>query len=182
MAGAASIAVDSVDGMNPLLVNVSELLRRPGNDKDLALALLPIDLDIDEPRIDVDDVLQADLHLASLSDGVVVSGTLAVPWHDTCRRCLEPIDTTTVADIHELYQERVTNDDAFPITGLQIDLQAMLRQLALLELPIAALCRPDCAGLCPVCGADRNLEPCSCDTTVRDSRFAALDELKNRLN
>ena len=168
--------------MNPLLVNVSELLRRPGNDKNLALALLPIDLDLHESRIDSTESLGAALHLESLSDGIVVSGTLAVPWHDTCRRCLADIDTTTVADVHELYQEHVTNDDAFPILGLQIDLQAMLRQLALLELPIAALCRPDCAGLCAVCGIDLNVETCNCDTTVLDHRFSALDELKNRLN
>ncbi len=168
--------------MNPLLVNVSELLRRPGNDKDLKLALLPIDLDIDEPRINAIDSLQAALHIQSLTDGVVVTGTLSVPWHDTCRRCLEDIDTTTVAVIHELYQEHVTNEEAFPIVGYQLDLQTMLRQLALLELPLAALCRPDCAGLCPTCGIDRNLESCKCDSTVRDARFSVLDELKDRLN
>jgi uncharacterized protein len=168
--------------MNPLLVNVSELLRRPGNEKTLALVLHPIDLDIDEPRINVEHELRAALHLQSLTDGVVVTGSLDVPWHDTCRRCLGDIDTTTVATIRELYQEHVTNDDAFPIVGDQVNLQSMLRQVALLELPIAALCDDNCAGLCPSCGVDRNLETCSCDTAVRDSRFDVLGELRDRLN
>ena len=48
----------------------------------------------------------------------------------------------------------------------------------LLELPDDVLCRDDCAGICPVCGIDRNTGACDCDTTVRDDRWAALDGLQ----
>jgi uncharacterized protein len=48
----------------------------------------------------------------------------------------------------------------------------------LLELPNDVLCRDDCAGICPVCGIDRNAGTCDCDTTVRDDRWAALDGLQ----
>ena len=53
----------------------------------------------------------------------------------------------------------------------------MTRELVLLELPDAPLCRDDCAGICAVCGVDRNVEPCDCDDTVRDERWAVLDQL-----
>ena len=82
------------------------------------------------------------------------------------------------ADVHELYQVHVTDPDAFPIVGEQLDLAEMVREAVLLEAPTNPLCRPDCAGLCPVCGVDRNEAACSCDTTVRDERWAALDALK----
>ena len=54
----------------------------------------------------------------------------------------------------------------------------MVREEVLLGVPDAPLCRPDCAGLCPTCGADRNVGPCDCDTAVRDERWAALDQLR----
>jgi uncharacterized protein len=52
----------------------------------------------------------------------------------------------------------------------------------LLELPQAPLCRPDCAGLCDVCGVNRNLEACTCSTTVSDARWSALDQLRKSLS
>ena len=48
----------------------------------------------------------------------------------------------------------------------------------LLELPLAPLCSEDCQGLCPVCGANRNTEPCDC-APVADPRWAALDALRD---
>ena len=88
-----------------------------------------------------------------------------------------PIDGVAVAHVDELYQDHVTDPDAFPIEGDQLDLAPMARELVLLELPDAPLCRDDCAGICAVCGRDRNVEPCDCDDTVRDERWAVLDQL-----
>jgi uncharacterized protein len=58
----------------------------------------------------------------------------------------------------------------------------MARAAVLLELPLAALCRVDCAGFCPVCGANRNEDPCSCEPVVTDDRWSALDALREQLN
>jgi uncharacterized protein len=168
--------------MNPLLINAAELLRRPGKEKDVRVTLTAAELGIDDPRIAAEAPVTIAAHLESLSDGIVVTGTAEAPWHDICRRCLDDIDETAVAELHELYQHHVTVDDAFPIVGEQIDLTEMARELVLLELPLAALCRPDCAGLCPVCGVNRNEEQCECETTPTDERWSALDELKQQLN
>ena len=65
----------------------------------------------------------------------------------------------------------------YPIEGEEIDLELPVRDALLLELPVAPLCRDDCAGLCSVCGADRNQVTCSCDMTVPDPRWDALREL-----
>ena len=49
----------------------------------------------------------------------------------------------------------------------------------LIDAPVAPLCRDDCAGICPVCGGDRNETPCDCVQAPRDERWAALDALRD---
>ena len=69
-------------------------------------------------------------------------------------------------------------DSPVPTDRDQIDMAPAVREYVLLELPDGPLCRDDCAGICPVCGIDRNEASCDCDTSVRDHRWAALDELR----
>ena len=76
-----------------------------------------------------------------------------------CRRCLEPAGGELDVHIRELFQHPSTampDAEAFPIEGEEIDLMALVRDALLLELPLAPLCRPDCAGICSTCGADLN--------------------------
>ena len=168
--------------MNPLLVNVAELLRRPGSDKHLDTTVPAVELHLDEPRISPDAEVAVVATLESMSDGIVVHARIDVPWHDSCRRCLTELDHTAHADVRELYQVAVTADDAFPIVGEQLDLTEMVRASILLELPLAPLCRDDCAGICPSCGANRNEQACACSTAVTDDRWSALDALREQLN
>jgi uncharacterized protein len=67
--------------------------------------------------------------------------------------------------------------DVFPYDGEKIDLEPVVREQFVLAVPYAPLCKDDCAGLCPQCGVDRNLEACSCEAPP-DPRFAALRGLK----
>lgn len=164
---------------NPLLVNAAELLRRPGTEKDLAVAVPLIDLGVEDPDR-FPDGAEADvrLHLESMSDGIVVSGEVRVPWHGTCRRCLVDISGESVSDVHELYQRTLTDPDAFEIVGDQLDLRPVARELVLLDAPATPVCRPDCAGLCPTCGVDRNRTTCECAPPPADPRWAALEGLQ----
>jgi uncharacterized protein len=159
-----------------LRVNTVELLRQRGNRRVADTVLDPADLEVVDERI----TGPVDVHLAleSTLDGIEVTGTISVPWADVCRRCLRPVDGLATVDVRELYQERVVDPDAFEIEGDQLDLKPMVRELVLLELPDAPLCRDDCAGICPTCGADRNESPCDCVTVDRDDRWAALDDLR----
>jgi uncharacterized protein len=163
---------------NPLLINVAELLRRPGSARDVTLDVTSLELDLDDPRLVADAPIDVRLHLESLSDGVVVTGLVDAPWTDTCRRCLGPATGTTASDVHEIYQHTVTDPDACELVGDQVDLRPMVRELVLLDLPVTALCRPDCAGLCPTCGVDRNTQSCACTATDTDPRWDALSQLR----
>ena len=168
---------------NPLLVNAAELLRRPGTQKDVDLEVPLAELGIEaDPRFDDDALVGVHLHLESMSDGIVVHGEVGVPWHGTCRRCLEPTDGVSVSDVDELYQKVVTDPDAFEIVGDQLDLRPVARELVLLDAPSTPLCREDCAGLCPTCGANLNDGTCGCSAPPADPRWSALDQLKGALD
>lgn len=62
--------------------------------------------------------------------------------------------------------------------GDAIDLEQMMREQFYLALPMKPLCQPDCKGLCPVCGKNRNRETCSCESTWVDPRFEVLKNFK----
>ena len=166
---------------NSLLINAAELLRRPGSERRLSLEPTIADLGIADRRFDAGASVVVSLRLESLTDGIVVDGQLRAPWADSCRRCLTPANGEVVSEVHELYQQVVTDPDAFPIVSDQIDLVPMVRENLLLDAPLAPLCRPDCAGLCPTCGIDRNTATCDCDAVVVDPRWDALTQLKANL-
>lgn len=163
-------------------LNARELLRQPGLDKQISVAMPASDLGVDDVRITGD--VSVELHAISGVDGIAVTGTIAMPWATSCRRCLTAVSGVAEIDVDEIYQDDIGPDaaykvdGAFEIEGDQIDLAPAIREYVMLELPDDQVCRETCVGLCPVCGIDRNTESCDCDTTVRDERWAALDELR----
>jgi uncharacterized protein len=158
-----------------LRVNAVELLRQPGATKSIDVAISGEGLDVVHDSLAGN--LTIDLELLALNDGIAVSGRIVAPWVGPCRRCLRELSGEAVAAIHELYQTVVIDEEAYPIIDHQLDLAPMARQAALLELDEERLCMADCAGLCSVCGIDRNEATCSCDVTVTDHRWSALDGL-----
>ncbi len=119
------------------------------------------------------------LRLASYSGGIRVTGEVEAPWHGTCRRCSAPVLGVSRVRVDERYVEHPEPSDelSYPFEGDQVDLAPLVHDAVLLDLPLAPLCREDCAGLCPVCGADRNEEACGC-APERDPRWAMLDALR----
>jgi uncharacterized protein len=162
--------------LHVLRVNARELLRVPGSTRDVSASIDAAELGVDDDRIT--GPVDVDLEAVSNIDGVVVRGVIRIPWASACRRCLADVSGVAAVDVDEVYQDEVVDEDAFALEGDQIDLAPAVREYVLLELPDGPLCREDCAGICAVCGADRNDAPCSCDTTVRDERWAALDDLR----
>jgi uncharacterized protein len=161
-----------------LRLNARELLRQPGLRKAVSASMDASEIGVDDERITAD--VDVELVATSNLDGVVVAGTITMPWRSICRRCLAEVSGAARIEVDELYQDASagTVEDAFPIEGDQIDLAPVVREFLLLELPDDVLCRVDCAGICPVCGLDRNQGSCDCDTSVRDDRWAALDQLR----
>jgi len=167
---------------DPLVLNVAELTRRPATRKAYELVVPAKGLTLGgDASVEDGTPVVVDVVLESLTDGLTVNGEVRTEWRATCRRCLGPASGELVAEVSELYQVHPTSEDAFTFDGEQLDLEPMVRELVLMELPPAPLCRPDCAGICDQCGADRNVAPCGCEPEPVDPRWAGLDELRARL-
>ena len=147
------------------------------------------DTEFDIPHLLVDndmllDHLGGTLHISRNSRGVLVQGTLEAAVQGECARCLEEnVPLTLTLPIDELYVYPATPDAEYsvPDSGL-LDLAPLIREEVIVQTPITVLCRPDCAGLCPDCGANLNDGPCDCDKDNIDPRFAALKQLKDQLD
>lgn len=118
-----------------------------------------------------------DLRLESVVEGVLVTGTAVVSLQGQCARCLEPIASPEEVDLQELYlypDKEPDDDEASRVEGELLDLEPLLRDTVVLDLPYTPLCRPDCAGLCPDCGADLNDDPEHRHDDRVDPRWAGL--------
>ena len=128
-----------------------------------------------------DEPVVLDVTLSSYPGGITARGTATTAWRGECRRCGGPVGGMVVAEVRERFAPSGGTDrdeEAYPLTGDELDLEPLARDAVLLELPLAPLCREDCAGLCPTCGANRNHEECGC-APAADPRWAALDALRD---
>jgi uncharacterized protein len=110
-----------------------------------------------------------------------------------CARCLEPVATDLESSFDLLYRprgiERRGEESSISqaeteigfYSGEGLRLEEVLAEQVLLAVPQRSLCREDCRGLCPVCGRNRNREPCDCAPPAGDARWAALGKIRDRL-
>lgn len=97
-----------------------------------------------------------------------------------CVRCLREFEHSLAWELTELYafdQRSVTDAGLILPETAQIDLASLIREYALLEIPINPLCKADCKGLCPICGENLNERDCGHHPERNDSPFAALKDL-----
>jgi len=118
-------------------------------------------------------------------------GRLAACAELVCARCLARLEWSAAIEVEEPCslaqiddpQSYDANDEDEPIPvvdGDEVDLSELVRQLLSVSLPFRPLCREDCPGLCPECGADLNRESCTCSTERIDPRWARLAELRDQ--
>ena len=117
------------------------------------------------------------------------NGKFEVP----CARCVEPVTIPLESDFDLIFRpvgadagapERSITAPETEIGYYQKDsllLEDVLREQVLLSLPVRTLCKPDCKGLCPRCGQNRNSQACSCDEGPGDPRWEALAGLRTRI-
>ena len=120
-------------------------------------------------------------------------GRYAGKFQVPCARCIEPVELPLAADFDLIFRpigadsgppERSVTADETEIGYYQKDgllLEDVLREQVVLSLPVRTLCKPDCKGLCPRCGANRNTQSCSCDAGQIDPRWGTLSGLRSRI-
>ena len=162
----------------PFITDVVALRRHPGFRERLAVRAPLTGLRVTGSEVPAGADVELDVSLEAVEGGIVVAGNVRAPWVGECRRCLGPVAGTAVADVEEIFVSDPEEGETYPILGDHLDLEPLAREAVVLSLPLVPLCRPDCAGLCPTCGADRNEGPCACPPPEGDPRWAALDALR----
>jgi DUF177 domain-containing protein len=177
---------------------VSELEKEP----------IEFDLQLMPGSIDFGDEAQQDGPLATSGRAEVIhehrgpreivadirlKGRYAGEFQVPCARCVEPVKIPLAAEFDLIFRpigvdagaaERAISAPETEIGYYQKDsllLEDVLREQVLLSLPVRTLCKPDCKGLCPRCGKNRNLEACSCEEGPADPRWEALSGLRSRM-
>jgi uncharacterized protein len=165
-------------GDRSLLVGVSDLLARPGRRRPVHLDAALGELATSTATIVADAPVLVDLVLESQGGSITAAGTLEVHWAGECRRCLEAVEGVTEAEVREVFEPHPVEGETYPLDGETIDLGPMVRDAAVLALPLAPLCRPDCAGPAPDAFPTGPPEEADDVPAPRDPRWAALDELR----
>jgi uncharacterized protein len=134
--------------------------------------------------------VQGHVQLIVTPEGVLAMGEAEFSLVTACPRCLTLTESRVTVEIEEefypvidIVSGRPMPDDHDDEPELLIDehhildLSEVLKQYAVAQTLKPAVCKPDCAGLCPVCGENRNIVSCSCETREMDPRLAALAQL-----
>lgn len=171
-----------LDPRSGLVIDTHDLGRRAGAKAEVrSTAEAPADLSIGVIGVPPGSPVELDLRLESVIEGVLVTGTAVVQLRGGCVRCLVEISGETEVDIQELFvypESGATEEEASRLEGELIDLEPLLRDDVVLDLPFQPVCREDCAGLCVECGANLNDHPDHTHGGVRDPRWDALRSLE----
>ncbi len=144
-----------------------------------------------DPDLEPITLLVGSITLMRTSQGILATGGLRVTLRLTCHRCLEPMTSEVELELEEEFHPQAdfaeASLDKLPEEELDeallidehhvLDLSEVVRQGLWLSAPMEAVCRPDCAGLCPRCGGNRNIGECLCKDEEIDPRWAALQSL-----
>jgi uncharacterized protein len=174
-----------------MLLDLSEIVTREG---------MRVGLDLDQPNVEDPDLNFAEPlkgHLDFENSGDLISfhgridSTLIVP----CSRCLTEVRMPVRLDVEEHFPvDQVLHPNKPPAEGEEVDIEVssvvyldqgkpildldeLLRQLIVADMPIQTLCADACAGLCPHCGVNRNEQPCRCDEEQQNTPLAGLGAL-----
>ena len=150
------------------------------------------DLDVDPEETGIQGPARVALTVAKVGETALTAhGEVAFGLRLACCRCLEPIDQAVDVALSLIFQkgrpESLDDRNDLDETDLvfyeeratTVDVGLHVRDAILLEIPVKPLCSESCAGLCPLCGVNRNHQTCSCRPEENDSRWEALKHLKN---
>jgi uncharacterized protein len=161
-------------------IDVRDLLANPGAARTVHVDERVPGLHSELADVPEDAPIEGDLTLESVLDGIVVHGHVTGRFTMRCARCLKEFDREFAVGMDELFVRDAGPDDDYVLApDLTLDPEPMVRDAVVLEMPFSPLCRPDCLGLCPVCGGDRNLGECP-GHEAADPRWAALGGLFDR--
>lgn len=174
----------STDRRDPLVYDIRVLGRRAGAMEETErIVELREEMGTDVIAVPAGEPVQVQVRFESVLEGVLATGTGESVARGACVRCLEPVSLPVQADFQELfeYADRAAHhqqvgdddDDRHVLQGDLLDLEGVVRDAVVLQLPFQPVCRPDCPGLCSECGASLADDPDHGHDSI-DPRWASL--------
>ena len=167
-----------------------ELDQLEGSEGRFAHAYGAGELDLQDERARLHGAPEISGRLVRDGNKILLKGNLSAIAQVDCDRCLRAVEVPIESELN-LWYVTVQDYESLPATALEdedlalsvfdgeaVDIDEVVREQVLLAVPLRAVCREDCKGLCPVCGTDRNLKNCDCRTTETDARWAGLGDLR----
>lgn len=187
-------------------IHVDEI---PEKGLQVSCELEPQELELTEHDVRIQDRLALHAGLARVVNGVRVTGELRAVFIRQCVRCLLEYPEAARIPLDVEYRRKadpgvpvkgnpravqagevlglegqddrdIEDEDIYPFSGERVELAPMLREQVILAIPMQPLCHPECRGLCPVCGQNRNERRCVCPDEPQQSPFAALKAYMDR--
>jgi uncharacterized protein len=168
-----------------LVVHVRELLNHPGAHRHVVLRGLLPEVASPVAWVPADVPVLVEAEVESVVEGLLVRGEVSSTATVSCVRCLTERPREVSVEVQELFalDSRDAEEEGYAVLpDDRLPLDTMVRDALVLAFPFSPLCRPDCAGLCPVCGANRNEVDCGHDAEAVDERWAALAGLREQLD
>jgi uncharacterized protein len=162
-----------------LKIAVHDLMHKPGSMREKVIEHTVLErLGNYAIGVEVGQVLEIDLRLESVHEGILATGEAFGRTSGECGRCLDPIESDVEVDFQELFAYSGTSEDEFLVENEQIDLDQVIRDAVVLSLPLQPVCQQDCKGLCVTCGAKLADDPQHAHSPAIDPRWSGLQQLK----
>lgn len=177
--------------------NVAQLLQAPTGtvrQYEIDKSVSKVQALLDGDGVSARSPLQGTIILTRTTDGILVTGTLAVALELVCDRCLNAFEVPVELELEETFRptiDIISGAALPPVKGEDLatlidehhvlDLSEVVRQGILLAVPMHPICRPDCVGLCPQCGQNLNDGQCDCELETVDPRWSKLQSLLDEM-
>ena len=165
--------------MNQFDIPVHELTRRPGQTTEQRLELaIGTAMGQGAATVEPGKVLQLELRLESIHEGILATGEVSTTATALCSRCLEPLELKVEVDFQELFAYSLEQEDDFLIQDEKINLEQAITDVVVLSLPFKPVCSEDCLGLCSECGLNLSQDPNHVHEASIDSRWSELESFR----
>lgn len=178
-----------MEGDAGVQVDVTVLRRYPGMSKQIKLKENWQELDFAGEVLEFVRPVQIEITVSSTEAGLLVAGSGTTSLRLHCSRCLEPFESEVDFLLDQQYSSRSQwqhlaieqRDIVVPLDSDVLELNTLVQQQLILNLPMQLLCQADCRGLCSSCGQNLNSAICQCMVETEDSRWDSLAKFRSKM-
>lgn len=168
-----------------MLINLSELFTSEGKVKNYTLDMEMTQFQAPDGVYEIADKKPVTIKVTNVGNRtLVLDGKAELSLMIPCGRCLEPVktefhlDIERTLDMSQTEEERIEDLDEQPyLEGYNLDIDMLVRDELVLNLPMKVLCDEDCRGICNRCGSNLNYVTCECDQTSLDPRMSVIQNI-----